>query len=299
MSGVWIPITLAAATFQILRTSRQHELRNRLSTAAAGFVRYAYGAPLAIALSAVLFGAIGRRIPSVPLRFGPFVAVAAVCQIVATVALLRSFKLRDFAVGTVYSKSEVLIVAGLATVGLGTPLEPLGWIGAVLVTLGVAWLASRGSLPSLLRRAGDPAALMGLVAGAGFAGAAIGIRAASRSLTGAPSFDRAVFTLTVLLTLQTAINLIWFVATDRAEIGRTVAAWRPAVWVGVFSLLGSIGWAWAFTLESAAKVRTLGQVELIIAFAIAHVTLGERHSRGDYMAAATVLAGVVVVTVLG
>ncbi|MEJ7801110.1 MAG: hypothetical protein WKF60_11340, partial [Ilumatobacter sp.] len=67
----------------------------------------------------------------------------------------------------------------------------------------------------------------------------------------------------------------------------------------VFSLLGSIGWAWAFTLESAAKVRTLGQVELIIAFAIAHITLGERHGRGDLLAAATVLAGVVVTTILG
>lgn len=296
---MWIPITLAAATFQILRTSRQHELRSQLSTAAAGFVRYAYGAPLAILLSIVLFGVAGRSVPSVPDRFWPMIMLAAVSQIVATVALLRSFKLRDFAVGTVYSKSEVLIVAGLAAVGLGTPLEPFGWVGAVLVTIGVAWLASRGSLAGLLRRAGDPAALMGLVAGAGFAGAAIGIRAASRSLTGAPSFDRAVFTLTVLLAVQTTANLAWFLATDRREIGRTAAAWRPAMWVGVFSLFGSIGWAWAFTLESAAKVRTLGQVELIIAFAIAHVTLGERHTRGDFAAAATVLIGVVVVTVFG
>ena len=221
------------------------------------------------------------------------------CQILATLALLRSFKLRDFAVGTVYSKSEVLIVAGLAAIGLGTPLAPIGWIGAVLVTVGVAWLASSGSLAMLLRRAGDPAALMGLVAGAGFAGAAIGIRAASRALTGAPSFDRAVATLTILLVVQTAINAIWFLSTDRHEITATARAWKPALWVGVFSLLGSIGWAWAFTLESAAKVRTLGQVELIIAFGVAHVTMGDRHTRGDYLASATVLAGVVVVTVFG
>ena len=71
------------------------------------------------------------------------------------------------------------------------------------------------------------------------------------------------------------------------------------MWVGVFSLLGSIGWAWGFTLESAAKVRTLGQVELVIAFGIAHVALGERHTRSDYAASGLVLAGVVVVTILG
>lgn len=296
---MWIPITIAAATFQILRTSRQHELRAVLSTSAAGFARYAYGAPLAVLLGIVLFVVLDRDLPGVPGRFWPIIAVAAVAQIVGTVALLQAFKLRDFAIGTVYSKSEVLIVAGLGAIGLGTPLAPPGWIGALLVTAGVAWLASKGSLPSLLRRAGDPAALMGLVAAGGFAGAAIGIRAASRSLSAAPSFDRAVLTLTVLLAVQTVLNAWWFLATDRHQIVRTAQAWRAAVPVGVFSLLGSIGWAWAFTLESAAKVRALGQVELLIAFAVAHLALGERHTRGDVFAGATVLTGVVVVTVFG
>lgn len=296
---MWIPVTLAAATFQILRTSRQHQLRALLSTNAAGFVRYAYGAPLAAALSALLFGVLRRDVPAIPARFWPTILVAGIGQIAATVALLAAFKQRDFAVGTVYSKSEVLIVAALGLVGIGTGLEPLGWVGAALVTLGVASLASKGSLLSLMRHTGDPAALLGLAAGAGFAVAAIGIGAASRSLTDAPSFDRAVFTLTALLLIQTAINVVWFLATDPGEIARSARAWRPALWVGLFSLLGSIGWAWAFTLESAAKVRTLGQVELIIAFAIAHVTLRERHTTADHLASGTVLVGVLIVTIVG
>jgi drug/metabolite transporter (DMT)-like permease len=199
----------------------------------------------------------------------------------------------------VYSKSEVLIVAALGAIGFGTALEPPGWIGALLVTVGVVSLASKGSITTLLRRAGDPAALLGVVAGGCFAIAAIGIGAAARSLDGAPSFDRAMLTLTVLLVGQTAVNVVWFVITDPGEITAILRAWRPAVWVGVFSLAGSIGWAWGFTLESAAKVRTLGQIELIIAFAVAHFTLGERHTRGDYVASALVLAGVIVVTLVG
>jgi len=306
---LWIPVTLAAATCQILRTSRQHELRCVLSTSAAGFVRYAYGAPLALVTSAMVFGLLGRPIPHIPGRFWPTVIGAGVAQIVATVALLQSFKMRDFAVGTVYSKSEVLIVAGMGAVGLGTAIEPAGWLGIVLVTVGVVALASQGSWrtvlqasglqASRLQASGDPAALMGIVAAAGFAAAAVGIGSASKSLTGAASFDRALCTLTVMLTVQTLINAAWFAVADPRQIRLVAAAWRPAMWVGVFSLLGSIGWAWGFTLESAAKVRTLGQVELVIAFVIARVTLGERHRRADYLASALVLAGVVVVTVLG
>lgn len=296
---MWVLITLGAATFQILRTSRQHELRSVLSTGAAGFVRYAYGAPLAVVLSVVLFGVLSHDVPSVPGRFWAYGLVGAVSQIIGTVALLQSFKVRDFAIGTVYSKSEVLFVAAMGALGFETALRWAGWLGAVLVTIGVAWLASRGSLSSLLHRAGDPAAILGIAAGVGFGTAALGIRAASRSLDGAPAFDRAVFTLTVILVAQTLLNTGWFAVTDPREITRTARAWRPALWVGVFSLLGSIAWAWAFTLETAAKVRTVGQVELIIAFVIARVTLGERHTRADYLASGLVLVGVVLVAVWG
>jgi len=296
---MWVPITLAAATFQILRTSRQHELRGVLSTSAASYVRFVYGAPLALLASLVLFGVLGRARPAIPTGFWPIIAGAGVAQILGTVVLLLSFKVRDFAIGTVYSKSEVLILAALGAVGLGTALNATGWLGAVLVTIGVALLASRGSIGSLLRRAGDPAALLGLLAGGLFGLAAIGIGEGADRLEGGTTFDRAMLTLTAMLCIQTVINTAWFAVVDRRQIAATFRAWRPAIWVGVLSLCGSLGWAWGFTLASAAKVRTLGQVELVIAFLIARFSLGERHSRVEYVASALVLAGVVLVSAFG
>lgn len=297
---LWIPISLAAATFQILRTSRQHELRSTLSAGAAGFVRYLYGAPFAWALAIAWFAALPHEVPAVPGRFWPLVVAAGTAQIIATVALLRSFRERDFAVGTVYAKTEVLAVAIIGAVGLGEPLALPGWFGAMLVTAGVAWLASGGSPTRLLRRAGDPAALLGLVAGTFFAFASVLIRAASNSMDdSSPAFDRALVTLAAMLTIQTVLNTVGFAISDPRSLPKALRAWRPAVYVGLFSLLGSMGWAWAMTIENAAKVRTLGQVELLIAFAVAHVRLGERHTRRDYGASVVVLTGVVVVTVLG
>lgn len=296
---MWIPITIGAATFQIMRTSRQHELRAVLSAGAAGFVRYLYGAPFALALGAVWFGLLAHDLPRVTHSFWWYAALAGVSQIVATVALLRSFRERDFAIGTVYSKSEMIAVAAIGAVGLGDALALGGWFGAALVMIGVAMLASNGSIRSLVRRAGDRAALLGLTAGLCFALAAVFIRAASRTMGDAPAFDRALVTLMAMLTIQTAINTVGFAVVDRAALPNALRAWRPAVVVGLFSLLGSIGWAWALTLENAAKVRTLGQVELVIAFVIAYVRFGERHARSDYAASALVLAGVVTVTLLG
>ena len=295
---MWIPITLAAATFQILRTSRQHQLRRALSVNGAGFVRYAYGFPLAVLVAIVTFGIAGEPIPTIPWRFWPIIAGAGMAQIFGTLALLRAFDLRDFAIGTVYAKTEVILVAVVAAVALGEPLRPLGWVAAVVCMAGVAWLAAPTRLLDVLGSARDPAALMGVLAAAGFAVAAVGIRGASTSLDG-PTWNRALLTLTVMLGIQAAINAAQLAATDRAELVRVGAAWRLALPVGILSLCGSIGWAVAVTLTNAAKVRTLGQVEIVIAFVISIWVLHERHTRAEYVASALVLVGVVGVVVLG
>lgn len=296
---MWIPITLLAATFQILRTARQHELRRVLAVNPAGFVRYAYGFPLALIAAAVTFGVFAAELPTPPARFWPIVAGAGIAQILGTVALLKSFQLRDFAIGTVYVKTEIILVAIVSAVALGEPLEPLGWAAAVVCLAGVAWLAAPGKVTDALRLAGDPAALMGILAGLGFALAAAGIRGASNTLGDAPTWNRALLTLTVMLGIQTALNGTQLAVSDRSGLKAVASNWRAAIPVGVLSLSGSACWAVAVTLTSAAKVRTLGQVELVLAFVISAVWLREQHNRVEYAASALVLFGVIGVVTLG
>lgn len=296
---MWVPITLAAATFQILRTSRQHRLRSILSVNGAGFVRYVYGFPLALLAAAITFGVVGSEFPSIPPRFWLIIAGGGIAQIFGTLALLRSFDLRDFAIGTVYAKSEIVIVAVVSAVALDEPLRPLGWVAVVACMVGVIWLAARGDLGAVVSKSLDPAALMGVLAAAGFALAAVGIRAASNSLGDAPTWNRALLTLTVMLGIQTVLNAGQLAATEPAALGAVVRNWRAALPVGILSVCGSAGWAVAVTMTSATKVRTLGQVELLMAFAISVFWLHERHERSEYAASALVMVGVVGVVLLG
>ncbi len=294
---MWIPITLLAALLQILRTSRQHRLRKVLSVNAAGYVRYVYALPLATAALA-LTAAIRGGLPTIPWRFWPIIIGGGIAQILGTQALLRAFDLRDFAIGTVYAKTEIIQIAIISTVLLGEPLEPLGWLGAVLTMAGVAWLAAPGKLGDIASKAGDPAAWMGALAGGLFGLAAVGIRGASVSMDG-PTWDRALLTLTVMLASQTLINGTQLAAMDRPALRGVFANWRTAATVGFLSVCGSAAWAVAVTLANAAKVRTLGQVELVIAFAISAFYLHERHTRQEYLASALVVVGIVAVVALG
>ena len=69
------------------RSSCWRDVRRIWNVAAAGFVRYAYGAPLALVLSIVMFVVLGRDLPQVPGRFWPTIAVAGVSQIVGTAGI--------------------------------------------------------------------------------------------------------------------------------------------------------------------------------------------------------------------
>jgi len=109
----------------------------------------------------------------------------------------------------------------------------------------------------------------------------------------------AIVTLAVMNTMQTIVHGGYLMAREREQIRLTIVHWRSSAVVGVLSVCGSAGWALALALENAAKVRTLGQVELLFAFAVSRWLLKDRHSRGELAASGLVALGVLTVVVLG
>ena len=62
-------------------------------------------------------------------------------------------------------------------------------------------------------------------------------------------------------------------------------------------MLGSAGWALAMTLENAALVRAVGQIELVFTFIASHVVLKERPSAGEWLGSILVIGGVVLILI--
>ncbi len=294
---MWIGITLAATVFQILRTSEQHRLRSILSVTEAGYVRYLYALPFVLTILAVT--SLGwDPTPSVPLRFVPIVVGAGVSQILGTLCLLQSFRVRDFAVGTVYAKGEVILVALASAVLIDEVPSLLGWLGVIVVFVGIVWLASqRVADPGESLTRIDPAAILGVAAGGFFALTSVGIRSASGSITGGGDFDHAIITLAAMLTSQVLINGVGLAVAPGESFGNVLVAWKTALPVGLLSLGGSACWAWAIAIEGPTKVRTLGQGELVLAFAIGIIVHNEHHRRSEYLASAMILAGIVGIVV--
>jgi drug/metabolite transporter (DMT)-like permease len=291
---MWMIVTVAAAMFQTSRTAMQQRLRALLSVSGAGFVRYVWGAPIAFA-AVIGMRLAGQHLPSPPPRFWPLIAGGGLAQIIATILLISAFDARGFAVGTVYSKTEVVQVAVFSAVLLDETLRPFGWLSTVLCMAGVVLLAGGRAMV----RHPDRAAVLGLLAGTGFGLAAVAIRAATQALGDAPALVRAVVALAVMNTIQTVVHGGYLAARERGQIRLAFHHWRSSSVVGVLSVCGSACWAWAFALQNAAKVRTFGQVELLFTFAVAHWWLRERNTRRELAGAGLVLAGVIGVMIAG
>lgn len=300
MIELWIPLTVAAAFLQNIRSALQKHLKGDLGTAGATFVRFAYGFPLAIAYVAGLALLSGQPLPRPDAAFALYVVVGGIAQIVATALLVSLFSLRNFAVGTTYSKTETVQTALFGIVILGERPSPGALLGIVIGLIGVMVISvakgatARGVWLAWTSRP----ALIGLASGAAFGIAAVSYRAASLSLAAGGVFLRAGFTLACVTVLQTAIMALYIRIREPGQLSRVAAAWRTAIWVGVAGVAASIGWFTAMTLENAAYVRALGQIELVFTVIASVVIFREHASRTEAAGIALVIAGILVLILL-
>ena len=139
---LWIPITIAAAFLQNLRSAAQKHLKAVMGTTGATFVRFGFGFPFALAFVAVLHWFVGYDLPALNASFFGWAALGALGQIAATFLLIHLFSFRNFAVGTAYSRTEPAQAALFALLFLGERARLSTWL-ATLVAFGGVYLVLR------------------------------------------------------------------------------------------------------------------------------------------------------------
>ena len=301
MMFLWIPLTIAAAFLQNVRSALQKHLKGQLGTTGATFVRFGYGFPVAIAYLAGLVFLFDFELPEPNTTFFSFVAIGGFAQITATALLVTLFDARNFAVGTTYSKTETVQAAIFALVFLGEGISLTATLGILVSLVGVITIsAAKGpaGLASIAKSWTNRAALTGLASGAFFGIAAISVRGGSLSLGGDGFLVQAGFTLAVMLIFQTIIMATFMAIRNASELRDVLKAWRVAMWVGASGAIASIGWFTAMTIQNAALVRALGQVELIFTIAASVLIFREKIARGELLGILLVVGGILILLLL-
>lgn len=298
---LWIPITIAAAFLQNLRSAFQRQLAQDLTATSATYVRFLFGLPVALLYLWVLLATSGVRLPAPSAEFYVYAALGGVAQIVGTVLLVALFAHRNFVVGTTYSKTETVQTALFGIFVFGETITLGAGIGIAISLVGVIAISmarTEASPSALITWFTERAALMGIGSGAAYGVAAVCYRAGSLSLGMDGFLVPAAVTLAVVLTIQTLLMTGWLLWKDRTSLVATLTNWPASLAIGVAGALGSIGWFTAMTLQNAAYVRALGQIELVFTFAVSWFWFREQANAKEIAGVLLIIGGLVVL-VLG
>ena len=292
---LWIPITIAAAFMQNVRSALQKHLKGRLTTLGATYVRFLYASPFAVAYVVALNVWGGMAFPAPNGVFLVYSVLGGISQIVFTGLLVWLFSFRNFAVGTTYSKTEIIGVAILGFLILGDTPTMLAVAAMIVAVAGVLVLSvgqTRITVMALFTGVTQKPPLIGLACGAFVGASVVFFRGAALALGYDGVIMAAAYTLAVSVVIQTVMMGLYLAVKERGTLKDVFVHWRWSTAVGVAGVLASVGWFTAFTMQNAAYVRALGQIELLFTFIVSVFIFREKTNRIQVLGVLLIMAGI-------
>ncbi len=304
---LWIPITIAAGFFQNLRSAIQKQLKGDLSTLGAAYARFVYALPLALLYLFALNQFAGFPIPEANWRFLAFCFVGGICQILFTVFLLWTFSFKSFAVGTTFSKLEVIMAALVAAIVFDETISQWAIFSICLSSIGVlalsieqkTWRKNQLSLAGLMGGLLQKSTFLGLMSAVFLGSSSALYRGATQALDYQPFYVNAAYTLVVALTIQTIAMGIYMLLRQRTNLWAVFRHWRWASLAGLTGALATLCWFTALTLQKVAIVRAVGQSELVFTFIATLLFFREKISPMDYLGVFLITSGILLLLLLG
>jgi drug/metabolite transporter (DMT)-like permease len=295
----WVLISIAAAAFQTLRFMLQKRLSmGALSTGGATLARFLYSAPFVVTLAAGYWLWSGVAWPGYSPRFWAYALTGGLTQILATWCVVALFAYRNFAVGITFKKTEVVQTAIVGFALLGDTVSAHGMAAIILGLFGVLVLSDAPGGAGA-RRFMNRAAGLGLLSGAFFAVSAVTYRGATLEVASDDPFLRAVLALAAVTVSQAVAMSAWLAWREKGELTRVIAARRTAVWMGITGMAGSLCWFTAFTLQNAAYVFAVGQIEVIFSILASVLIFHETMARKELTGIALLTASILGLVLLG
>ena len=294
MELLWIPIAMMAGLTQALRTAAQKSLNAQLSTWMTTYVRSLWGLPIMVVYLWAVCRWTGLGTPAIHATYLFHCASAAVSQVLGTYLLVMLFRLSNFAVGTMLTKTDVMQAAIIGSLLFSEAISPLGWIAIVLTVIGVILLSVRRPGALIAGGTSGAAVLTGLASAFFFCLSYLFLREASLSLGHGPTIWRAAWSVVAVTSIQVVGLGLWIVwhRQERAEFAKLPRLVRPSLFIGVTSAAGSIGWFTAMAMENASYVKAVGQVEVIFTVLISTLWFREQISTAQYAGIVTLVVAV-------
>jgi drug/metabolite transporter (DMT)-like permease len=309
MEHLWIGLAVMAALLQAVRTAAQKTLNQSMSTLGTTYVRSVFGLPVMIGYLAIVLWIGGGGWPPASIRFQLYTLLGAVAQVLATALLIRMFRLKNFAVGTMLTKVDIVMTALIGMVLFSERVSSNGFLALLVVLAGVIVMSiGKTGLKAIAagQNGGFRAALtseatqVALGCALLFTLSYLFLREATLAIAAyGDAAWRGAWTVVLATAMQVVFLGLWLAAREPA----TFRAIRPnlalSTFVGLTSAIGSIGWFTAFAMQNASYVRAVGQIEVVFTLLISSLYFREKIRPLEYAGIVLTVAGVLMFRLWG
>ncbi|HTI67492.1 MAG TPA: DMT family transporter [Caulobacteraceae bacterium] len=298
---LWIPVTVAAAAFQVARNAAQRGLMGNAGPWGATLTRFLFGFPFTLAFTVLVWGFVRPVTIHPSSTYLAFALTGAAAQVLATAALLTSMHRAGFAVGTALQQSSLPLSGLLGWLVFHDRLSGPAWVGIAIATAGLvclSWPKARAidlGAPGARPVSG---AAFALLSGLLFGFSLNAYRHASLVLEPHHPLLSAAATVTFTQMVQSLVLGAILAVRYPATVQAVLTNWRASLMSGFCGACASTAWGFALVLAPAAAVRAVGVIEAPIAAAVGRRLFAERLSPWKLAAGALTALGVVL-TALG
>lgn len=295
----WIPIAMASALCQTLRTAAMKVLNRHLSLMVSTYVRFLFGVPMLLAYALLILATGGDGWPRLSWSFLLWTSISSIAQSAGTALLLILLTLRNFAVGTIFMKADLIFTALLGTALFSEAISPTGWLSILLafggvIIISLARVDARklglgGSLGAMLT---DKSTLIGLGVALTFAISYLSLREATLTLAPGGVLHRGAWAGLLQALLQVVFLGAWLLWRERDGLARMGQHLGICSLVGTISALGTITWFTASAMQKAAYVAAVGQVQVVFTLLVSWLYFRERILAMELMGIAVIIASV-------
>ena len=282
MDYIWILAAIFAAACQTGRSAFQKNMISKLGEYGAAYIRFCYALPFTTLIWLTWISIPGNNIPDLSIYSIVMCLVGSIFQVLFTYVLMKVFSHKNFATGIAFSKTEVILIAGLEIILLSAAFSISIIFGIILGVISVLLLSYAKKADSvsktfilLLKSIMSIGTLVGLLSGLLLAGSVVAFRVSIISVD-APLLDKSLFISFIAIVFQTIFVGFYLFVNKRNEFQAVIKYWKPSLPAGLCGTGATFGWFVAFGLTTAAEVRAVGQIELIFSILLSVLFFKEK-----------------------
>ena len=282
MEFIWIFAAIFAAACQTARSAFQKNMISKLGEYGAAYIRFCYALPFTTLIWLTWISIPSNNIPDLSIYSIVMCLVGSIFQVLFTYVLMKVFSHKNFATGIAFSKTEVILIAGLEIILLSAAFSISIMFGIILGVISVLLLSYAKKADSvsktfilLLKSIMSIGTLVGLLSGLLLAGSVVAFRVSIISVD-APLLDKSLFISFIAIVFQTIFVGFYLYINKRNEFQAVIKYWKPSLPAGLCGTGATFGWFVAFGLTTAAEVRAVGQIELIFSILLSVLFFKEK-----------------------